>query len=179
MNFLILYHCAKSAFVLSSYATNLEFSNNLAQHAPDKEFTIICKALLACLSLRRKETPDSAILQEVELSKITIMLRSELSVPFSVHGLSFSTLFSMLNDLTIVSENQKNFLKMDLLSVIAELVDRLLLQEQEAAAEVISALLQENYSTTNIPTDIYDANQSNLHSTYILYINIKSKTAKL
>ena len=166
MNFLILYHCAQSASVLFSYASHPEFRNivvNLAQHAPDKEFTTICKALLARLSLITKENAESAILNEVELSKITIMFRSELSVPFSIHGLPFYTLFSMLNDLITVSENQKSFLKTDILSMIAELVDRLPIQEQEAAAKVISALLEDNYNIASVPIDldIDDANKSN------------------
>jgi len=172
LNFLILYYCSKSASVLSSYINNPEFYIvlvNLAQYAPDKEVTIICKALLARLSVMMKKTAKPSILQEAELNKIAVMLRSDLSVPFSVHGLPFDTLFSILNDLTIVSENQENFLKADLLSVIAELVDKLPFQEQEAAAKVINAVLQENHSAISIVAEDLDTNKSILHNAQFVY----------
>jgi len=149
LNLLIVYQCGRYSSILSSYGNNQEFVCvliNLAQHAPDKEITIICKALLAHLLYVVEETVTYATLQRVELDKVVIMLTSDLSEPMSVHGLSFNSLFSMLNDLAIVAENRKNLLEQDILSVIGNLVDGLSSQDQESAAIVISLFLQEEFT---------------------------------
>jgi len=137
---------------LSSYGNNQEFVStliNFAQHAPDKEITIVCKALLAHLSYVVEGTAMYAALQGMELDKVVAMLTSDLLEPMSVHGLSFNTLFSMLNDLAIVAENQRNLVEQDMLSVIGNLVDGLPSQDQESAAKVINTFLQEEFTKTD------------------------------
>ena len=66
-----------------------------------------------------------------------------------MHGLSFNTLFSMLNDLAIVAENRKNLVEQDMLPIIGNLVESLPSQDQESAAKVINVFLQEEFTKTD------------------------------
>lgn len=70
------------------------------------------------------------------------MLNTDLTEPFSFHGLSFETLFSMIKHLAKVPQNALLFTKKAIPSVLADLSERLLGHEQEVAMELLWLLMQ-------------------------------------
>lgn len=149
----MLYRCATNAHVPSFYDDITGFSNvllNFVRYAPDKEIVIICKSLLTRLLIVGNGTSDVVVLHREEVRYIIYMLKSDLSEPMTVHGLSFITLFSMIMDLAAIDDNRKSLLSHDVLLVIAELIDILPSLEQEAAIKVVNIFLQDNYSISSI-----------------------------
>ena len=150
---MILYRCATNAHVPSFYDDITGFSNvllNFVRYAPDKEIVIISKSLLTRLLIVGNGTSDVVVLHREEVRYIIYMLKSDLSEPMTVHGLSFITLFSMIMDLAAIDDNRKSLLSHDVLLVIAELIDILPSLEQEAAIKVVNIFLQDNYSISSI-----------------------------
>ena len=149
----MLYRCATNAHIPSFYDDITGFSNillNFVRYAPDKEIVIISKSLLTRLLIVGNGTSDVVVLHREEVRYIIYMLKSDLSEPMTVHGLSFITLFSMIMDLAAIDDNRKSLLGHDVLLVIAELIDILPSLEQEAAIKVVSIFLQDNYSISSI-----------------------------
>lgn len=149
----MLYRCATNAHVPSFYDDITGFSNvllNFVRYAPDKEIVIISKSLLTRLLIVGNGTSDVVVLHREEVRYIIYMLKSDLSEPMTVHGLSFITLFSMIMDLAAIDDNRKSLLSHDVLLVIAELIDILPSLEQEAAIKVVNIFLQDNYSISSI-----------------------------
>lgn len=70
------------------------------------------------------------------------MLNTDLVEPFSFHGLSFEALFTMMRHLANVPKNALLFIEKDIQSVIADLSERLLGDEQEMAMELLWFLMQ-------------------------------------
>ena len=158
----MLYRCVTNAHIPSFYDDITGFSNvllNFVRYAPDKEIVIISKSLLTRLLIVGNGTADVVVLHREEVRYIINMLKSDLSEPMTVHGLSFITLFSMIMDLASIGNNKKNLLDHDILLVIAELTDILASLEQEIAIKVISIFLQDDYSISSILLE--DANISN------------------
>ena len=149
----MLYRCATTAHVPSFYDDITGFSNillNFVRYAPDKEIVIISKSLLTRLLIVGNGNSDVVVLHREEVKYIIYMLKSDLSEPMTVHGLSFITLFSMIIDLAAIDDNKKSLLSHDVLLVIAELIDILPSLEQEAAIKVVNIFLQDNYSISSI-----------------------------
>ena len=136
--FRILFNCT----IWSNTAVHLHCSHSQALRpflkVPDVELRLITKALFTCWSL----TGDCLLLEDVEVLRLRQMLTTDLVVPFSFHGLSFEALFAMIRHLAKVPQNALLFLEKDIQSVIADLSERLLGDEQEMAMELLWFLMQ-------------------------------------
>ena len=102
----------------------------------DAEITLICKALLIRL------TSASLILNEGEINSLETMLRTDLDEPFSVHGLSFRTLFLIIQDILRISENIAILDAIDMPEIVGNISDRLYSDDQEIAYRIIETLLK-------------------------------------
>lgn len=120
---------------------------HLLIQAPDVELKLITRALYLCLMKKSGETiPDDTLslqlVNDDEMIQLKIMLNTDLSEPFSFHGLSFRVLFLMMKFLASVSLNVELFLQWDIPSLIAQLSERLTGEAQEIATELIWNLMQ-------------------------------------
>lgn len=136
--FRILFNC-------TIWSDTIQFHSSQSQvlrpflKVPDVELRLITKALFTCGSLTER---DCLLLEDVEILRLKQMLNTDLVVPFSFHGLSFEVLFKMMRQLANVPQNALLFIANDIQSIIADLSERLLGDEQEMAMELLWFLMQ-------------------------------------
>lgn len=162
--------------------------------APDVELRLISKALYACWSLTAE---DSLILGDAEVSRVIQMLNTDLTEPFSFHGLSFEALFTMIKNLAKVPQNALLFVEKAIPPILADLSERVLGDEQEAAMELLWLLMQGDgdgdaiTGDTTDPSDCikpgYEAEQSHqlhtgvytvstaLHHVFVDHLHVNTK----
>ena len=90
---------------------------------------------------------DCLILGDIEVLRLKQMLNTDLTVPFSFHGLSFEALFTMMQHLAKVPQNAQLFVEKAIPPIIADLSERLLGDEQEAAIKLLWFLMQVDSDT--------------------------------
>lgn len=108
--------------------------------APDVEIRLISKALLASLSVTAGGR--SLALDDAEVSRVVQMLNTDLTEPFSFHGLSFEALFVMIKQLATIPQNTLLFVENAVPSILADLSERLLDDEKTASLELMWLLMQ-------------------------------------
>ena len=137
-------------FQCTSISTTTQSNQSCSQamlpflQASDVELRLMSKALLAYCST---VTEDTLILKDPEVSRVIQMLNTDLTEPFSFHGLSFEALFSMIRQLAKVPRNTLLFVENAVPSILADLSERLLGDEQTAALELMWLLMQDDGET--------------------------------
>ena len=129
----ILFHCTIWSSTVQLRCINPQALRPFLK-VPDVELRLITKALFACWFLAEG---DCLVLEDVEMLRLKQMLNTDLVEPFSFHGLSFEALFTMMRHLANVPQNALLFIEKDIQSVIADLSERLLGDEQEMAMELL------------------------------------------